>query len=69
MTKPFIRIHDLEIDEVIDREMTAAEFKSYEADQKAQAIIDAEADAKASAKTAILERLGLTADEAKLLLG
>jgi hypothetical protein len=69
MAKPFIRVHDLEINEVIDREMTAAEFKSYEADQKAQAIIDAEADAKASAKTAILERLGLTADEAKLLLG
>ena len=69
MAKPFIRVHDLEINEVIDREMTAAEFKSYEADQKAQAIIDAEADAKASAKTAILERLGLTADELKTILG
>ena len=64
-----IRIHNSQTDEVIDREMTAAEFKIYEADQAAQAIAKAEAEAKAVARQAILDRLGLTADEAKLLLG
>jgi hypothetical protein len=69
MTKPIIRIHDLATNEVIDREMTAAEFKQYEAEQKAEATRKAEADAKATAKAAILDRLGLTADELKTILG
>ena len=64
-----IRIHNTETNEVIDREMTAAELKVYEADQAAQAIAKAEAEAKAVARQAILDRLGLTADEAKLILG
>jgi hypothetical protein len=68
MTKPMIRIHNIETDEVIDREMTAAEFKQYEADQKTQATREIEAEAKAQAKAELLERLGITADEAKLLL-
>jgi hypothetical protein len=69
MTKPIIRIHNIETDEVIDREMTAAEFKIYEAQQKADADAKAEAEAKADEKQALLDRLGITADEAKLLLG
>jgi hypothetical protein len=69
MTKPIIRVHDLETNEIIDREMTAAEFKIYEADQKAQAAVEAEIAAKAAEKQAILDRLGINADEAKLLLG
>ena len=47
MSKPMIRIHDLATDEVIDREMTNAEFAVYEANQAAKAIADAEAQAKA----------------------
>ena len=69
MTKPMVRIHDLATDEVIDREMSAAEYKQYEANKSAQAILEAEAEAKDAARQAILDRLGLTADEAKLLLG
>jgi hypothetical protein len=69
MTKPMIRIHDLATDEVIDREMTDAEFTKYEADQAAQAVAKAEAEAKATAKAAILDRIGLTADELKTILG
>ena len=69
MAKPMIRIHNTETDEIIDREMTAAEFKIYEAEEAAQATAKTEAKAKATAKAAILDRLGLTADEAKLLLG
>jgi len=69
MTKPIIRIHNSETDEVIDREMTAAELKVYEAQQKADADIKAEMEAKAAEKQAIADRLGLSADELKLLLG
>jgi hypothetical protein len=69
MSKPIIRIHDLTTDEIIDREMTAAEFKVYEAEQKANQAEKAEAEAKATAKAEILDRIGLTADELKLLLG
>jgi hypothetical protein len=49
--------------------MTAAEFKIYEADQAAQLVKQAEAEAKAAQRQVILDRLGLTADEAQLLLG
>jgi hypothetical protein len=69
MTKPMVRIHNVETDEVIDREMTAAEFKQYEKEQAAQAIATAEAQAKETAKAAILDRIGLTADELKTILG
>ena len=67
-TRPLIRIHNTETDEVIDREMTDAEFAEYQADQKAQAAALVESQAKAATKSALLERLGITADEAKLLL-
>jgi len=63
-----IRIHNIETNEIIDREMNDAEFAQYEADQAAQAIQEAEAEAKAAQKAALLERLGITQDEARLLL-
>lgn len=68
MTKPMVRIHNTETDEVIDREMTDAELNQYEADNERLAAEKIEAEAKAEAKSALLERLGITADEAKLLL-
>ncbi len=68
MTKPMIRIHNTETNEIIDREMTAAEFKIYESDQEAQAIKKSEAIAKAAEKAALLKKLGITAEEASLLL-
>ena len=68
-TRPTVRIHNVETDEVIDREMNDAEFANYQADQAAQTIVKAEAEAKATAKAAILDRLGLTADELKTILG
>jgi hypothetical protein len=69
MSRPTIRIHNIETDEVIDREMTAAEFKIYEANQASYAAEKAEAEAKETAKAAILDRIGLTADELKTILG
>lgn len=69
MTKPTIRIHDMSTDEVIDREMTDEELSAYQAEiVKAEARRTAESEAEAK-RAAILERLELTADEAKLLIG
>jgi hypothetical protein len=68
-SRPMVRIHDLETNEVIDREMNDAEFAQYEADKAAQ-VVAAEAKAKAEAdKAALLARLGLTEDELKTILG
>jgi len=68
MTKPMIRIHNTETDKVIDREMNNAEFAQYEIDQAESEARKTEAEAKATAKARLLDRLGITADEAKLLL-
>jgi hypothetical protein len=69
MTNPTIRIHNTETDELIDREMTDDEFAQYEAQIEAEATRQSEVEAKATARQAILDRLGLTADEAAILLG
>jgi hypothetical protein len=69
MTKPIIKIHNIETGEELERQMTDAEFAQYEADQAASAVKAAEAEAKAVARQAILDRLGLTEEEARLLLG
>ena len=69
MSRPMIRIHDLENNEIIDREMTVAEYKIYQAEEKIEADRQAEDDAKQTAKAAILDRIGLTADELKTILG
>jgi len=69
MSKPIIRIHNTETDEVIDREMTDAEFAQYEADKVAEAAKQAEAEAKAAQRQALLNRLGITEEEARILLG
>jgi hypothetical protein len=66
--KPTIRIHNTATNEIIDREMTDAEFAQYEADQAQAEVAKAEAEAKAAQKAALLNRLGITEDEVKLLL-
>jgi hypothetical protein len=68
-SRPIVRIHNAQTDEVIDREMNDTEFAQYEADQAAQAAQAAAEAAKAAEKAALLTKLGITADEAKLLLG
>lgn len=68
MTKPIIRIHNTETDEIIDREMTDAEFVQYQIDQAEYQTAKAEAETKAQAKAALLAQLGITEEQAKLLL-
>lgn len=66
--KPTIRIHNMTTDKVIDREMTDAEYAEYQALQtKDAAMAEQRATAEAD-KTALLAKLGITADEAKMLL-
>jgi hypothetical protein len=51
------------------RDMTDAEIAQYELDKADHNARLAEAETKAAAKAALLERLGITAEEAALLLG
>jgi hypothetical protein len=68
-----IKIHNVETGEILERELTTKELEQLAIEQAAfkakQAADEAEAEAKATQKAALLERLGITEDEAKLLLG
>ena len=68
MTKPIIRIHNLETNEIIDREMTDTEYEKYLIRLENASIEKAEAEARATAKAALLAQLGITEEQAKLLL-
>jgi hypothetical protein len=60
--------HNAETGEIIQREMSAAEIAQWKLDIET-AKIEAEAKAtKAAEKVALLAQLGITADQAKLLL-
>lgn len=60
--------HNVETGEVIERDATAEEIAVAEADAKKVAAERVKAEADATAKAALLDRLGITADEAILLL-
>ena len=68
MTNPMIRIHNVETNQVIDREMTNDEFAKYQANNVQQENKQIEANAKEAARQTILDRLGITEEEIKLLL-
>ena len=68
MTNPTIKIHNAETGEVLEREMNAEELAVYQA-AIAIPVPTEEELAKATAKAALLEKLGITAEEAVLLLG
>ena len=68
MSKPTIRIHNTKTNEVIDREMTDDEFQQYKERQITLAEEEVANKLRAEQKSALLERLGITAEEAKLLL-
>ena len=73
MSKPEISIVDAMTNEQIVREMTTAEFNEHKANMeksKAEELAkEADEAAKLAAKQTILDRLGLTADELKTILG
>jgi len=65
---PTITIHNAETGEIETREMNTAEVKQYEKDAAATAIKATQEAAKATEKAALLAKLGISDDEAKLLL-
>ena len=70
MNKPMVRIHNTETDEIVDREMNAAEYAIHKADEAKYKEREAEADAKAQAKATAegkLAALGLTTDDLRAL--
>jgi hypothetical protein len=70
MSRPIIRIHNVETGEIIDREMNNQELAQWEKDladiEATKAAKAAKAAAKAQAE-AKLEALGLTPDDLKAL--
>jgi hypothetical protein len=68
-TRPKIGDQNAETGELIYREMDDIEFAQYQKDKASAQKQNAEDEAKATAKAEILDRLGLTADELKTILG
>ncbi len=68
MKRPTKRIHDLTTDTITDVELNDQEFEIYKANIAEAEAKKAEADAKATAKAALLTQLGITEEQAKLLL-
>ena len=68
-TKPQVKIFNCETQEEIIRDATSAEIAQMAKDKEQSETRKAEAEAKATAKAALLEQLGITAEQAKLLLG
>jgi len=71
--KPMIRIIDGISDSPIDREMTDTEAIKYAADQTASIVSElankTAAELVATKRQIVLDKLGLTQDEAQALLG
>ena len=66
-------IIDVLTGETIERELNSEEIAQQVIDeaniQSAQAILQAEADARTAQRQAVLNRLGITEEEARILLG
>ena len=68
MPNPIIKIIDLSTNKAIERPMTNDEFASLTESQEKTEQFEAALVTKELAKAALLDRLGITADEAALLL-
>jgi hypothetical protein len=63
-----VKEHNLTTGEIIEREMTDDEFELYQEEAAKEAEKVLASQKKATKRTELLERLGLTEDDAKLLL-
>jgi hypothetical protein len=68
MSKPQIKEYNCETGEETIRDATAKEIEQLENEYAVAIAEKAEAEAKATAKAALLEQLGITEEQAKLLL-
>jgi hypothetical protein len=62
----FIQQHNCETGEITQKELTAKQIKDRQDQHNAEVAAN---EAREAQRQAILDRLGLTADEAQLLLG
>lgn len=69
MTTPTIKIHDVSTGEIVERDMNQTELNAWEVNQAISIEETKEKEAKAAEKSALLQKLGITENEAKLLLG
>ena len=69
MTKPLITIHNSETGEIITREYNPDELKQLSIEEKAIKAEQAAIESKAAQRQALLTRLGITEEEARILLG
>jgi len=67
-TTPQVTIHNAETGEIVTRDATAEEIEQMESNIATQAAYDTAKAQQAINKTALLDRLGITAEEAALLL-
>jgi hypothetical protein len=68
-SKPQVKIVNCETGEEIVRDANAEEIAQLEIDAANAAAVKTEAEAKETAKAAILDRIGLTVDELQTILG
>ena len=68
MKKPIVIEHNVATGEIIEREMTDAELQQSLENDKLTNDYFVAIEQKEAEKAALLQRLGITADEAKLLL-
>jgi hypothetical protein len=66
---PQVKIVNVETGEEVIRDANAEELQQMEIDATDALASKAQAEAKTTARQAILDRLGLTAEEAALILG
>ena len=69
MTRPLVREHNVATNEIIEREMNDEEYSQHLIDFAKFKAQQEEEINKISAKNALLDKLGITEEEAKLLLG
>lgn len=69
MSRPIIKIVNVQTGKEVEREMNNQEFSAWQAQQVAEAARQAEAATKAATRQALLNKLGITEEEARLLLG
>ncbi len=69
MTKPQIKEYNCETGQEIIRDATDAEIAQMELDAIEYAAAKAEAKAKADKRAELLSKLGITEEEARILLG
>ena len=63
-----IKVHNVKTGEIVERDMTTDELDALKKQNNADKLIQSERETKNAAKEALLAKLGITDEEAALLL-